>query len=123
MSIRSSVGRGGSNRAEDVRLVQRLLNDALARDGGQLLAVDGIAGPKTDAAIEQYQHRHGLPTDGRMDPSGPTLKHLIDAHLASMVAGMVPLRLVPGDMPPVSLNKDQFASALADYLRNLGNQG
>jgi hypothetical protein len=49
--IGSSVGAGGGNSPDDVRLVQRLLNDARARKGGQKLKVDGMAGKLTDAAI------------------------------------------------------------------------
>jgi hypothetical protein len=49
--IGGSVGAGGGNSPDDVRLVQRLLNDARARKGGQKLKVDGMAGKLTDAAI------------------------------------------------------------------------
>ena len=47
--------------AEQVREVQRLLNDA-----GASLAVDGAWGPATERAVRQAQHRAGLPVDGRV---------------------------------------------------------
>jgi peptidoglycan hydrolase-like protein with peptidoglycan-binding domain len=72
--IQASVGRGGVNRPEDVRMVQELLNKH-TRPPMQLLEVDGMAGPKTIAAIEAFQ-RHNLSMihpDGRVDPDGRTL--------------------------------------------------
>jgi peptidoglycan hydrolase-like protein with peptidoglycan-binding domain len=72
--IQASVGRGGVNRPEDVRMVQELLNKH-TRPPMQLLQVDGMAGPKTIAAIEAFQ-RHNLSMihpDGRVDPDGRTL--------------------------------------------------
>jgi len=72
--IHASVGRGGVNRPEDVRVVQELLNKH-TRPSMQLLQVDGMAGSKTIAAIEAFQ-RHMLSMihpDGRVDPNGRTL--------------------------------------------------
>jgi peptidoglycan hydrolase-like protein with peptidoglycan-binding domain len=118
--IKGSVGSGGANKPEDTRLVQRLLNDARARDGGQRLAVDGIAGPKTNAAILQFQSSHGLLADGRIDPGGPTLKRLVDDHLASMQAGLISpyiARGVLGTVPP--LGEDAVASVVRRYLDSL----
>ena len=80
-SITASVGRsGGVNRPADVKLVQRLLNKMLESEGGPKipLAVDGLFGPKTLAAIEKFQKQQfgfkGM--DGRVDPLGQTLKRL-----------------------------------------------
>ncbi len=118
--ISGNVGPGGRNRSEDVRLVQRLLNDARAREGGHRLAVDGIAGPKTDAAILQYQKSHGLAADGRIDPGGPTLKHLVDAHLASFQAGLIKpyiARGTLGTVPP--LDPELITSVIRSYIGSL----
>jgi len=72
--IHASVGRGGVNRPEDVRIVQELLNKQ-TRPPMQLLQVDGMAGPKTIAAIEAFQRNtlSLLHPDGRVDPNGRTL--------------------------------------------------
>ena len=83
--ISAAVGNGGANIDGDVRLVQRLLNDARARSAqGPLLSVDGIVGPKTIAAITDFQRRHAGVADGRVDTYGPTVQALLDEHLASL---------------------------------------
>jgi N-acetylmuramidase len=72
--IHASVGRGGVNRPEDVRIVQELLNKH-TRSSMQLLQVDGMAGSKTIAAIEAFQRNNlsMIHPDGRVDPDGGTL--------------------------------------------------
>lgn len=118
MIINGSVGRGGVNQAPDVRLVQHLLNNSIAATGGILLAVDGIAGPKTAAAIELYQRRNGLTTDGRVDPTGRTLKSLISGFWTSMTSGLVvPPMARPDTIAPVP--DDVIAAAFAESLSKL----
>lgn len=79
--ISASVGQGGANRAADVIKVQKLLNIVPSAWGGppNALKVDGIAGSKTNNAIEQFQAQQ-LGTvfmpDARVDPHGRTLKRL-----------------------------------------------
>jgi peptidoglycan hydrolase-like protein with peptidoglycan-binding domain len=77
-SITASVGRGGRNLADDVRAVQSALNAQDVADGGPgvKLAVDGLVGPLTIAAIEHYQRHHFGWADGRVDPDGPTIHAL-----------------------------------------------
>ena len=60
MKIGHSVGKGGSNRHDDVLLIQFLLNVAHLDTPNTfslpgLLSMDGICGPKTLAAILDYQ--------------------------------------------------------------------
>ena len=75
--IMSSVGRGGVNSRSDTKIVQQLLNDALkSTPGFRPLAVDGIAGPKTNAAIEMFQKKALGWSDGRVDPGGKTITSL-----------------------------------------------
>jgi hypothetical protein len=58
------VLRRGSQ-GERVRFLQRLLNDWLAIPPGRApLALDGIFGPRTQAAVVAFQRRNGLPADG-----------------------------------------------------------
>lgn len=64
-SISGSVGKGGDNKLEDVKLVQELLNKK-----GQNLTVDGDCGRNTIAAIEAFQQSEFGWKDGRIDPGG-----------------------------------------------------
>ncbi len=76
-TIMGSVGRGGVNQLQDVRTVQTLLNNHRSLPL-QKLVVDGLNGPNTMAAIEEFQRRvvkMALP-DGRVDPNGKTLRAL-----------------------------------------------
>ncbi|HSW08390.1 papain-like cysteine protease family protein [Aquabacterium sp.] len=79
--ISGSVGTGGANRAADVSKVQALLNGVPVGWGGPTppLAVDGLIGPKTLTAIQQFQTVQ-LGTlftpDARVDPRGRTLGRL-----------------------------------------------
>ncbi len=80
-TIAASVGENGTNRSEDVRTIQEMLNKALPDWGGPSpkLGVDGICGQKTKAAIRRFQQVQ-LSTyfrpDGRVDPGKRTLKRL-----------------------------------------------
>ncbi len=78
-AITASVGAGGANRHNDVVTVQQLLNDVTPPRGGPvpLLTVDGLCGPKTTAAIRNFQTKQQLPVvDSRADPDGPTMQAL-----------------------------------------------
>lgn len=80
-SIGSSVGQGGTNRADDVRTVQELLNKVPVTWGGPSvpLDVDGLVGDKTTTAIRNFQQVQ-LSTffspDGRVDPRQRTIGRL-----------------------------------------------
>jgi hypothetical protein len=70
-SIANSVGRGGVNREDDVKVVQKLLNLAI---GTVSLSEDGKIGIATISAIDYFQsHMIGIKPDGRIDPSGASL--------------------------------------------------
>lgn len=74
MCIRSSVGAGGKNLRDDVRTVQLLLNMHHAQIVGPLVP-DGVCGPTTIAAIQQFQHGviGGKDAAGIVTPDGTTL--------------------------------------------------
>jgi hypothetical protein len=76
--ISASVGAGGANTKRDTRTVQALLNGIGPLEGGppEMLAVDGIVGPKTLAAIRNFQTAQAGIVDGRVDPAGRTIKAL-----------------------------------------------
>ncbi|WP_207480963.1 peptidoglycan-binding domain-containing protein [Arenibaculum pallidiluteum] len=88
--IEKSVGKEGSNSKGDVRVVQLLLNDWLGGEHKTLLKVDGIAGPKTEAAILAFQKAKTKVVDGRIDPQGPTIKALAALHLKALLSGIEP---------------------------------
>ena len=56
VAIADLLGRGGINRAKDVRTVQTLLNQHRPVPM-RPIGVDGLSGPETIAAIEDFQRR------------------------------------------------------------------
>jgi len=76
MDIEASVGRGGTNRFPDVRVVQQLLQQNITQLGPVLpVPVSGICDDATIGLIEMFQANvldMSSPT-GRVDPSSPTL--------------------------------------------------
>jgi ElaB/YqjD/DUF883 family membrane-anchored ribosome-binding protein len=77
-SISGSVGKGGKNKADDVAIVQQLLNE-----NGASLEVDGVVGPKTIGAISKFQQSELGFQDGRVDPGGQTWGALTGGGAAS----------------------------------------
>lgn len=76
-TISGSVGRAGVNRSVDVRSIQSLVNNQ-RKPPLSKIDVDGVIGPKTIQAIEEFQRRvvkMQMP-DGRVDPIGNTLREL-----------------------------------------------
>ncbi len=71
--LSSSVGQGGANQYDDVTLVQNMLADNGIDPG----AVDGACGPKTIAAVREFQGRFLTNPDGRIDPGGRTWNELL----------------------------------------------
>lgn len=71
-SIGASVGAGGVNKPEDVRVVQQLL----ASRGLYKGAIDGLVGPATIDAIKAFQRGFVTFPDGRVDVRGRTLREL-----------------------------------------------
>jgi len=76
--IRGSVGVGGNNISDDVKIVQQFLNALSPLEGGpgEMLKVDGIVGPKTTTSITKYQTKVLGWADSRIDPHGKTIKIL-----------------------------------------------
>lgn len=71
VALSGSVGKGGQNIYDDVKLAQSMLNKS-----GANLAIDGDCGPLTIAAIEAYQMAQFGWKDGRIDVGGKTWKAL-----------------------------------------------
>jgi len=76
-TILASVGRGGLNRSDDVRVVQTLLNHYI-RPPQPPLVVDGVMSPRTMAAIEDFQRRvvQIQRPEGRIEPGDRTFTAL-----------------------------------------------
>jgi hypothetical protein len=76
--IADSVGGGCPNRRDDVLVVQSLLNVAYARIRvpSRTIAVDGILGSETHAALLHFQRAQTGTADGRVEPGGRTLARL-----------------------------------------------
>ncbi len=79
-AILASVGLHGKNLDPDVRTIQDLLNKVPVDQGGPKvpLEVDGICGPLTRGAIQNFQLRQfgWSGADGRVDPGHQTLARL-----------------------------------------------
>jgi len=79
MDLEKSVGEGGVNQKGDVALVQLLLNLAAKGGAGQLV-VDGSVGPRTIAAIVDFQRSAlNVQGPGRLEPHGAPWRSLVNA--------------------------------------------
>ena len=81
--ITASVGRSGVNRAADVKLVQKLLNEHTIPGEDTRLIEDGKIGDKTISRIEAFQRKilKMITPDGRVDPNGKTITKLLENQL------------------------------------------
>ncbi len=77
--ISASVGQDAENRPDDVKTIQKLLNEH-SLPPLRALEVDGHAGERTIETIRHFQSsKVGLKNpDGRVDPGGKTLRMLVD---------------------------------------------
>jgi putative peptidoglycan binding protein len=111
-----SVGNGQPNTQPDTQYVQVLLNDFRGKAGDPLLKVDGAFGPKTRAAIIQFQQAVTGQVDGRVDPNGPAITSMERLHLDGLPAG------VPSDfLPPQDSSQLLDDADLALFIAAPGN--
>jgi peptidoglycan hydrolase-like protein with peptidoglycan-binding domain len=77
-NINNTVGEKGANAPDDVFMVQMLLNQVPAQEGGPnpQLNVDGLVGPKTIAAIRKFQRSQLGFEDGIVEPGKKTITRL-----------------------------------------------
>jgi hypothetical protein len=122
--IRSVVGLGATNSPNDVRAIQRLLNDWLGKNGSNLLPVDGRAGPKTLATLAEFQRACGFEADAVAEPFGPTIQMLVANHLNTLAAGVDNTFI--DDMhlyrPMILEESPDNNIMIADYLMEMGKQ-
>ncbi|MFI5566953.1 hypothetical protein ACIA6T_06165 [Streptomyces sp. NPDC051740] len=76
MPISQSVGRNGTNLRREVQYVQALLNVFRVEGGRPELALDGLVGPLTFGAIEEFQAAVTGIVDGRVDPGAQAITAL-----------------------------------------------
>ena len=102
----SPVGRNARNY---MRWVQCSLNQIL----GSLLVIDGIKGPKTTAAIKNFQQSRGLKVDGIVGP-------ITEAALIAAGAAPVPTTSTPPKVvPPPTLPSLRPCCMLAGFSGNI----
>jgi putative chitinase len=105
MCISQTVGRDAPNQADDVRLIQALLNLNSSRlPDLPFLNEDGAYGPRTQATIEEFQSQVATPgsASGVIAPEDPTIKAL-----RSVVTGSLDASLLRILMP---LSTEQLAN-------------
>ena len=80
IELSASVGVNGINQRDDVRTIQKALNNVSLANGGPRtpLIVDGICGEKTKKAIQEFQLKHfgWKGADGRVDSDQVTIRKL-----------------------------------------------
>jgi peptidoglycan hydrolase-like protein with peptidoglycan-binding domain len=110
-NVGSAVGYGGSNLFQNVTTVQYLLNCVPATRGGPVpeLVVDGLAGPKTIAAIRKFQTATFGSADGRVDPNGATI-HALQGFDPFPEQPLGPAAVVKTPLPPAPFVKWSFAA-------------
>jgi membrane-bound lytic murein transglycosylase B len=89
-------GEAGALGTAQLQALQQALNE-LGFDAGE---ADGLLGPRTQAAIRQYQTLHRLPVDGYPAPS--VLGHIEQTHAAAAAAGTLILAPAPTFADPAA---------------------
>lgn len=110
-NISASVGREGVNLAEDVKLIQHLLNQNFKPTPA--LVEDGKIGRNTLRAIEAFQANvvHMVRPDGRIDPGGKSFRLLV----GNAVSDQSPVIADNLQLPAVNPNRGSIDEA--DYQR------
>lgn len=104
----------------DVKYVQFLLNDWRHAKRMPVLAIDGIVGPLTDAAIRAFQKAETRIVDGRVDVNGSSIRNLEYLHLARVNSEVYTLEhygimsMTPPPLGPLTLTRqvDRYLTAL-----------
>lgn len=116
--LSGTVGQGGTNRKDDTALVQMLLN--VERRNARrvaLLSVDGEVGPRTIAAIQDFQRLYlKVAPDGLVETDGLTIKALAFcwcAWLRASKAGGYP----PPNFPPAPSAWSPLRESIADAVQ------
>ena len=110
------MGTPNANLPQDVRTIQKLLNAQMAKLMPMTaLGEDGVIGPKTIAAIEEFQRRVvGMSQpDGRVDPGGATLKALGGTATVATVPGAA--GQVTGKTAGVNADIIKYLNAVATH--------
>ena len=97
MLFRSLLGAGMSANAEQVKAIQQALKEQ-GHDPGE---IDGIMGPKTQAALRDYQQKQGLKATGRLD-SETSAKLGVEAKTSAAPSGSSSPAASPSTSAPAS---------------------
>lgn len=115
--LSAAVGPDAPNRRADVARVQALLAARALAEGARPIAVDGIWGPRSAAALAAAQAALTGGRDGRADPGGPLIAAL-QAFALPRGPSMALLRLLWPDAPPRRL--DRLGPPLLETMRRRG---
>jgi membrane-bound lytic murein transglycosylase B len=80
-ALAAQAGEAGALSTAQLKSLQQSLNEL----GYETGTPDGLLGPRTQAALRQYQAAYGLPVDGYPAPS--VLEHVLQAHAAAIAEG------------------------------------
>ena len=107
-NLLGTVGRNGTNNRMDVILVQQLLNADLSL-GKMQLAQDGIFGPKTLAALVEFQRRKGIAQTGLVASADSTWVRLCQGLTAVRTpVPQAPVPAAPTAAWPAKFTFDEF---------------
>jgi len=122
--VSGSVGNRGKNVRADVLIVQQLLNANLPK-GRPPLAVDGLVGPKTIAAIVEFQSSKRSITlatpSGLVTPDGQTLRLLTGGTSPAPVHVFIPATAPSETMWPARFTFEEFLSFSEPLEGNAAN--
>jgi hypothetical protein len=123
IGISGSVGAGGFNKPDDVRVIQQALNEVDPGQGGAdpKLKVDGWIGPKTIAAISKFQLANLGWADGRIDPHGPTLAKLNTLVSLTSVLTAIAQLLGLGAVPSIAVDPATMEDLYRNVLPEVGD--
>lgn len=119
MPIDQPVGRDAPNQPDDVVLIQALINLNLQQlPGISFLSEDGVFGPSTSSAIQEFQEAVATPgnASGVVEPGSPTLNALT----AAITGNLDPLTLQILMPLSAATLANRYLSALAAAMT--GNQ-
>jgi hypothetical protein len=110
--LQKAVGPGKPNRREDVRIVQRLLDQQASRTG-VLVAQTGVYDAKTQAAVQTFQRRvlHMVFAAGVVAPGDITLRSLRETAAQRLMAGAAGGLRLPRQLDDGRIAEEDFQHA------------
>lgn len=121
--ISGSVGAGGRNLPDDVKAIQKALNNVPADQGGPVppLDVDGLIGPLTKGAIARFQEKQFGWSDSRVDTDRMTIAALRTFQPDPAGPAALPNRVSLSTMAKVYATLPLAARLIKNALNALGD--